>query len=521
MTAPPRKAAGSKGRGHPDDIDAALDEALPLDTTPEAPRSVLEQVANALGVPHAVEPDPRMGIPEGWQMIHTLMGRILADLGPVLKRERNLEQRYNFRGIDSVVNAVNAAFKTHRVYITSEIIEARFQATRTTGDKATREVTGKIRYWFNAPDGSRVPTEVLTEALDQSDKGGPKGMSVALRIALLQTFLLPTDEPTTDHEYLTRDGQNAMPPTTAALVLAAVEDPATTVARLRGELWAVVVEHSAWDRQAPADPSERTWLQAFADRYAREVSAVRTYAEGRSLRDALDAARALDWRVGEHTLDRLLGLRAEEIRVTYRETFDHVMAHILAAEGRDQLDNALGCMEAAIEALTLPASARDKLAPVAEERRPKLPEVAPQPEPDTRTGEPEPFSDEYAAAYERRRQAFALRAAQAPIAGQGEEPLIRERAVHTAVADLLTGEFSGDPAATYGSHGFTLVRDAIVAAHRRDQTIGDRVRTDLDALLAEHVAIDAENEARGLAAEEAAAQYDAADHDDDVDHDYE
>src|SRR6185436_4906670 len=389
-----------------------------------------------------------------------------------------LEQKYTFRGVDSVVNAVNGAFKTHRVFITSEIIEARFQSAHTTGGKPTRELTGKIRYWFNAPDGSRVPTEVLTEALDQSDKGGPKGMSVALRIALLQTFLLPTDEPTTDHEYLTRDGQGGMSAATAALVLAAVEDPRTALATLRGELWAVVVEHSGWDRPAPLDASERTWLQVFADRYAREVSAVQTYAEGRTLKEALAAARVLNWQSAGKTLDAHLLERSQEIRRTYEETFNHVMAHVTSAQGQDELETALGCMEAAIEAQTLPPAARDKLVPVADERRAKLPAEAPKPEAE----KPGPFSDptpEERAEMDRRLQGFTLRAAQASVAGKGEEATIRERAVVAAVTDLLTGEFSGDPAANYGSHGFQLVQDAMVAAHRRDRTIGDDARQEL------------------------------------------
>lgn len=509
---PDPKTRRTPGRGHPPDIDAALEAALPLGDKPAEEPPALEQPR---GLPAAISlagisTDPRMGIPVGWDMIHTLMGRILADLGPVLKNERNLDQKYNFRGVDSVVNAVNGAFKTHQVYITSEIIEARFQATHTTGNKPTREVTGKIRYWFNAPDGSRVPTEVLTEALDQSDKGGPKGMSVALRIALLQTFLLPTNDPTTDHEYLTRDGQGAMSAGTAALVLAAVEDPTTSVARLRGELWAVVVEHSAWDRPAPADPSERTWLQVFADRYAREVSAVMTFAEGKALKEELTAARALDWQSAGKPLDAHLVERAAEIRRTAEETFNHVMAHIVGAQGVDELEVALGCMKAAIEARTLPETARTKLVPVADERRPKLPAEAPKPEPE-RGPFDEPTAEERDE-MDRRRQGFALRAAQAPIAGQGEVPAIRERAVVAAVTDLLTGEFSGDPAANYGSHGFQLVQDAMVAAHRREQTIGDDARQELEELLRHHREMDSRDDAL-------AAQADAAGDERDRDYD--
>ena len=57
-----------------------------------------------------------------------------------------------------------------------------------------------------AEDGSQVHAVTPGESLDTSDKGTAKAMSVAYRIALLQIFALPTQEPTTDpdSEYHTR-----------------------------------------------------------------------------------------------------------------------------------------------------------------------------------------------------------------------------------------------------------------------------------------------------------------------------
>lgn len=518
-TRAPGKASEPTGAA----LDAKLNEAFGSETAsfPTGP----------VGLPPRPADDPRMGIPEGWEMIHTLISRILADVGPVAKNERNLDQKYSFRGVDSVVNAINTAFKKHRVYPTSKVVNAAFQAVHTTGGKPSREVTGTIRFRFTAPDGTYIETEVLTEALDQSDKGGPKAMSVALRIALLQMLLLPTDEPTTDHEYQTRDGRGPMSASTAALVRYAVEDPRTRVELLGGELWAVVVEHAAWDRPAPHDQLERTWIQVFADRYAREISRVQTFDEGKALKTVIGAARALDWRSGDKTLDEHLAVRADELRRLFAETFNHVMEHVLAAAGQDELDAALGCMEAAIEARTLPAVARDKIAPVAGERRAKLPESAPIAEPPADISEARERGEEAARLAEvppadpkkgqgLRLRAFALRAAEAPLVFRGSDVGAQEaeELVFAAISDLLTGQFSGDPASHYGDHGFTLVRDAITAAHRREHTIGADTRAQLDALLAECVAAYAQSrhkaEVDQETAEEQAAMGAQADADD-------
>lgn len=483
--------------------------------------------------------DPRMGVPEDWQMIHTLMARILADVGPVLKDQTNTHQNYNFRGIDQVVNKVNAAFKEHRVFLTSKIEHFALRDAMTTANKPTREATLRVVFRFHAPDGSFVETEVPGEALDTSDKTTPKAMSVALRIALLQMLLLPTTEPTTDHDYLTRDGVGAMSPTVSAYLLERlITAPLPEVV---GPIRAMISEHSAWDRPVREDAA--TWAANFADRLSQIIDEAPDYPTLQDIHTVLDAARLLGATNGKGSMVDQLKARWMQLRDLYHGTLNHVTAQILAARGVDELDAAVGCGHAALEAGTLRFEDLEKAVAVAEERRPKLPPVAPQPIPaeepaptDAYDGigeDSSPEDDEESEAIrgaieagarvmaeaasqpldptssasidaaieregqkvvdqreqERRRVAFVFRATQAPLAGAGEDPLIRERAVFSAIADLLTGEFSNDPASNHGAHGFQVVEDAIKAAHRREQTIGDGTRKTLDAMLAEHRAL--------------------------------
>jgi hypothetical protein len=52
-----------------------------------------------------------------------------------------------------------------------------------------------IVYTFWADDGTSVSTEVLSEAMDSGDKASNKAMSGGQKYAILQTLMVPTEEP--------------------------------------------------------------------------------------------------------------------------------------------------------------------------------------------------------------------------------------------------------------------------------------------------------------------------------------
>lgn len=467
------KGAAPRGELKGEELEAALDDAF--------------------GTDEAVAEDPRMGIPEGWPMIHTLISRILADVGPVVKDQTadTGRAKYNFRGIDQVVNAVNAAFKRHRVYPTSKLVEFEVRDTLTTSQKATREATLRVVFRFTAPDGTFVETEVPGEALDTSDKGTPKAMSVALRIALLQMLLLPTDEPTTDHEYHTRDGVGSMSKSTAAMT----QHTLTNASLNEIVLFAVptILEHSAWDR--PVDTADATtWGQATSLALAKRIAEAPDHNWLTDAKGLLEGAKLATLKTPNGTMLDLLRARWMELRDLYANTLNHVTAQVLNAAGLDELEIALGCGEAAVEAGTMRAEDMEKVRQVAADRMPKLPEHAPHPEAEeNRDGEPLVADPEdYGFGATRDNAAFLTfktRCINAPVAGLGEEPSIREDIVYREIAALLTGEGTNDPASNYGTDGFTLVDDAIKAAHRREQTIGDVARARLDNMLTNHRAL--------------------------------
>ncbi|RKV20112.1 hypothetical protein DD744_08100, partial [Helicobacter pylori] len=109
------------------------------------------------------------------------------------KHQRNDHFRFNFRGIDDVVNAVGPALRDVGAVIVPEVRKVERQY----GGKATSTVV-EVAYHWHGPDGSVITGVSVGESQDMGDKSVPKAMSVAFRTYLLQALTLPTDEPDPD-----------------------------------------------------------------------------------------------------------------------------------------------------------------------------------------------------------------------------------------------------------------------------------------------------------------------------------
>lgn len=134
--------------------------------------------------------------------IYAALGAVMDQVGAVKKNDRNDVQRFMFRGVDAVVNAVYPALVAHGVVVTPNVRRYDY-GTVEVGQGERRKPMGHARvvveYTFtSAEDGSSVTTSAAGEAMDSGDKATPKAMSVALRTALLQSLMLPTDDPEPD-----------------------------------------------------------------------------------------------------------------------------------------------------------------------------------------------------------------------------------------------------------------------------------------------------------------------------------
>jgi hypothetical protein len=181
------------------------------------------------------------------------LANVMEEVRSVRKGDRNSQQGYSFRGIDAVVNAVGPILRSHKVIVVPLLESVNYRDVQTSGGKPSRECTVSVRYRFYGPSGDYIDAVTPGESMDFGDKGAPKAMSVAFRIALLQALCLPTDEPDPDSHSYEREapavgrGQRPNPPEDKF----GGTDPEEILPRLRADCtkmgWDLNVVAGLWD----------------------------------------------------------------------------------------------------------------------------------------------------------------------------------------------------------------------------------------------------------------------------------
>ena len=140
--------------------------------------------------------------------VHQALNKVMGDVQAVKKDSKNQAQRFNFRGIDAVMNAVGPALRKHGVTILPEDVDVHRSNGTTANGKQTAEVVVKVTYRIYGPGGDSIHGKVAAEAMDFGDKAIAKAMSVAYRTFLLQALTIPTDDPDPDSESYERGAPN-------------------------------------------------------------------------------------------------------------------------------------------------------------------------------------------------------------------------------------------------------------------------------------------------------------------------
>lgn len=133
------------------------------------------------------------------------MAQVMAELTVLPKGEefrgRGMES-YKFRGVDSTINAVGPLFRRYGIVgPVPHVDDVRYETVPVGQDnRPTGFARVIVTYRFIGVDGDELTCTVPGEAMDRGDKALAKAMSVALRIALLQTLCLPTEDADPDSE---------------------------------------------------------------------------------------------------------------------------------------------------------------------------------------------------------------------------------------------------------------------------------------------------------------------------------
>jgi len=130
--------------------------------------------------------------------VHEAWSAVMADVQGISKRERNEAQRFNFRGIDAVMNAVGPALREHGAMVVPSVREITTESYSTAKGAAMRNALVLIDWTIYGPAGDSFAGSSYGEAADSGDKAVSKAHSVAYRTFLLQALCIPTDEPDPD-----------------------------------------------------------------------------------------------------------------------------------------------------------------------------------------------------------------------------------------------------------------------------------------------------------------------------------
>lgn len=126
--------------------------------------------------------------------IYKAIAAVNKQIKPIGKDRTNQQQGFKFRGIDDVMNELHSLFAANEIFILQTVNSV--EVTERTNQRGTAlfYVRINVTYQFTHSDGSHADITVYGEAMDSGDKATTKAMSIALKYALLQMFLIPTEE---------------------------------------------------------------------------------------------------------------------------------------------------------------------------------------------------------------------------------------------------------------------------------------------------------------------------------------
>lgn len=126
--------------------------------------------------------------------IYSLLGQAMGEIGAIGKDQYNQQQRFNYRGVDDVMNALNPILVKYGLFVVPEVVgQVREERESKSGANLIYSIV-TMKYTVFAPDGSNISATVIGEGMDMGDKATNKAMSVAFKYAMFQLFCIPTKE---------------------------------------------------------------------------------------------------------------------------------------------------------------------------------------------------------------------------------------------------------------------------------------------------------------------------------------
>lgn len=136
--------------------------------------------------------------------IYRAIAAIMKAVPAISKGRRNVQQGYDYRGIDDCYNAIQPLLAEHGVFVCQEVLDTTATERQSNRGSALFHISMKVKHTFHAIDGSSVTVTTVGEGMDSGDKAANKAMSAAMKYALIGIFAIPVagaeDSETDSHE---------------------------------------------------------------------------------------------------------------------------------------------------------------------------------------------------------------------------------------------------------------------------------------------------------------------------------
>lgn len=222
-------------------------------------------LAAPVDAPEGISDDPA-DVP-----VQVVIARAMRDLGIIAKADKfdgGNAGRFNFRGVDRVVNACAPVLRKHGLLVIPTVMSIEYRDIQRAAGGRSHECVVTMAYAWVGPRGDERIAVTAGEALDTSDKATSKAQSVAWRTCLIQMLAIPTGDPDPDSQVIERGDQPAV---SANAYRDEIVDPRTSLGRLK-QIRAELGQHGLRAVLVIDDTGDETALGDLVDRIGIERS---------------------------------------------------------------------------------------------------------------------------------------------------------------------------------------------------------------------------------------------------------
>lgn len=128
--------------------------------------------------------------------VYKAIASVMGDLAKtgIAKDQTNTFDKYKFRGIDAVYNALAPLLAKHGLVILPRVLERHSEERASNNGNALFYITVKAEFdMVSSEDGSKHTLCAYGEAMDRGDKATNKAMTAAYKYAMFEAFCIPTE----------------------------------------------------------------------------------------------------------------------------------------------------------------------------------------------------------------------------------------------------------------------------------------------------------------------------------------